>query len=60
MISPKMAANTCGGTTFSHFALIEASTKMRAREEIPSTNTFGSIFINSDGVSATMPQNSWA
>ena len=34
--------------------------KMRAREAIPRRNTFGSMFRSSEGVSATIPQNSWA
>ena len=46
--SPKAAAITCGGTTFSHRALNDASTKIRARQKIPRTKTLNPTLC--DGV----------
>ena len=41
-------------------ALNDASTKISARQKIPTRKTFGSIAMNCDGASRTIPQNSCA
>ena len=41
--SPTTAAITCGGTTFSHRALSDASAKISARQKMPTKKTFGSM-----------------
>ena len=55
---PTTAAITCGGTTFTHRAFSDASAKISARQKIPTKKTFGSICMNCDGASRTIPQNS--